>query len=71
MRQVKIFNGAGDDVLLEYDPATANMKEVNEALDRIEKETGGRAVSMATGDVVKRITPDTTDVVILRPMAGG
>ena len=70
MEQVKMFSVRGDDVLLEYDPATADMDEVNKLVDNYEKQTGGRAFSMATGDVIKKITPDTTDVVILRPMPG-
>jgi hypothetical protein len=71
MEQVKMFSTNGDDVLLEYDPATANTDEVNEVVDRLERNTGGRAFSMATGEQVDRITPDTRDVVILRPIAGG
>lgn len=71
MEQVKIFSSAGDDVLLEYDPATANMDEINRAVDELEKQNGGRAFSMSSGEAVERITPETRDVVIVRPLAGG
>jgi hypothetical protein len=69
--QVKMFSVRGDDVMLEYDPATANMREVNEFVDRLEKETGGRAFSMATGEQVDQVVPDTREVVIVRARAGG
>jgi hypothetical protein len=71
MAQVKMFSARGDDVLLEFDPATADMKEVNATIDRIEKESGGRAFSMATGDAVEKVGPTTGDVLIVRPIAGG
>lgn len=71
MEQVKMFSFRGDDVLLEYDPATADMGEVNRFVDQLEKDTGGRAFSMATGEPVDHVTQDTRDVVIVRPRAGG
>jgi hypothetical protein len=71
MEQVKMFSTRGDDVLLEYDPVTANMDEVNGFVDRLERETGGRAFSLATGEVVDRVTPDTRDVTIIQPRQGG
>jgi hypothetical protein len=69
--QVRMFSSGGDDVLLDYDPTTADMKEVNAFVDKLEKDTGGRAFSMTTGDAVEKVTRDTQDVVIVRPIAGG
>lgn len=69
--QVKMYSSRGDDVLLEYDPATANMKEVNATVEKLTKDVGGRAFSDATSHAVDRITPDTGDVTIIRPIAGG
>jgi len=71
MAQVKMFSIRGDDVLLEFDPATADMKEVNAFVDKLEKDTGGRAFDMGTGNAVEKVGPDTGDVLIVRPIAGG
>lgn len=70
-QQVKMFSSRGDDVLLEYDPATADMAEVNAAIDQLEKQTGAKAFSLATGERVETVTPDTKDVSLIRPFAGG
>lgn len=71
MAQVKMYSAKGHDVLLDYDPATADMKEVNAVVDRLEKETGGRAFADNTAEAVERITPETGDVTVVRPIAGG
>ena len=71
MEQVKMFSNRGDDVLLEYDPATADMAEVNKAVDELEKQHGGKAFSLSSGERVETVTPDTRDVTIIRPIAGG
>jgi hypothetical protein len=71
MVQICRFSHRGHDVLLEYDPATADMEEVNKVVDRLEKQTGGRAFSLATGEAVEKVTRDTQDVHIVDPIAGG
>ena len=71
MQQIRMFTRHGDEPLLEYDPATANMDEVNAFVDRLEAETGGRAFSLASGEAVDKVTRDTQDVFILKPIAGG
>lgn len=70
-QQVKLFSPSGHDVLLEYDPATADMTEVNEAIDKLEKDHGGKAFSLTSGERVETVTPDTREVTIIRPIAGG
>jgi hypothetical protein len=70
-QKVTVFSSSGHDVLLEYDPTTADMAEVNRVVDNLEKQFAGRAFSMATGEEVKEVTPETRDVTILRPIAGG
>jgi hypothetical protein len=70
-QKVVLFSGKGHDVLLEYDPATASMEEVNATVDKLEKDLGGRAFSLATGESVEKVTRETEEVVILRPLAGG
>lgn len=71
MEQVKLFSSSGHDVLLEYDPATADMAEVNAAIDQLEKQSGGKAFSLTTGERVETVTPETREVTIIRPMSGG
>lgn len=71
MAQVKMFSARGDDVLLEFDPETADMQEVNAFVDKLEKETGGRAFDMNTGEAVTRVGRETGDVLVVRPISGG
>lgn len=71
MAQVKMYSPRGHDVLLDYDPATADMKEVNRVVDGMEAQVGGRAFADNTAEAVDRITPETGDVTIIRPIAGG
>ena len=71
MEQVKMFSSTGHDVLLEYDPATADMQEVNAAIDQLETQHHGKAFSLTTGERVETVTPDTREVTIIRPIAGG
>jgi hypothetical protein len=71
MAKVKMYSLRGDDVLLDYDPATADMNEVNAFVDRLEKETGGRAFEDPHGTAVNHITPETGDVTVIRPICGG
>lgn len=68
---ITVFSASGHDVLLEYDPATADMEEVNRLVDTYEKSLGGKAFSLATGEAVETVTPETRDVTIVRPIAGG
>lgn len=71
MERVRMFTKEGDTCVLEYDPVISNMEEVNAFVDRMEKETGGRAFSLATGEAVDKVTPDTKDLFIVQPIAGG
>lgn len=70
VQEVRMFTSEGDSVVATYD-TTADMTEVNALIDNLEKSVGGRAFSLATGDAVETVTPDTRDVFILRPIAGG
>lgn len=65
-----MFTSQGDSVVATYD-TTADMEQVNALIDQLEKSVGGRAFSLATGEAVPTITPDTRDVFIMRPIAGG
>jgi hypothetical protein len=69
--QVKMFSAEGDTVLLDYDPATADMAEVNKQVDDLEKQVSGRAFNLETGEPVETVTPTTEDVTIVRQLQGG
>lgn len=71
MSKVKIVSGKGDEVLLDYDPQTTNMSEVNTYIKNLEKQTGGRTFSERTGDLVTKVDRETGDVLHIRPIAGG
>jgi hypothetical protein len=62
--------GKGEHVLFEYDPTVADMDLVNREIDSLERKYG-RAFSKVTGDAVDKVTPDTRDISIIRPLAGG
>lgn len=70
LQDVRMFTEHGDTVVAQYD-TTTDMKQVNQFIDSLEKSVGGRAFSLATGEAVETVTPDTRDVFILRPIAGG
>jgi hypothetical protein len=71
MATIKTVSGKGDETLLDYDPKTANMKEVNQYIKNLEKETGGRTFTDPGGELVTKITPETGDVLHIKPIAGG
>lgn len=69
--EVKLYSSNGHDVLLAYDPTTANMKEVNAFIDQLEKNYSGRTFEDSTGEVINEVTPQTGDMTFVRPIAGG
>lgn len=50
------FSSPGDTTLLEYDPATADIEEVNKLIAEYEAKTGAQPFDMATGERIERIT---------------
>ena len=69
--KVLLWSSAGDTLLKEYDPATADMSEVNAFIDEMEKQHYGRAFNLETGEQIDRATPEDTEVHIVGPNAGG
>ena len=47
--KILTFSSHGDTTLLEYDPATADMEEVNKLIAEYEAKTGAQPFDMATG----------------------
>ena len=61
----------GDTTLLEYDPATANMEEVNEVIAEYEAKTGAQPFDMTTGEPIEKVTREQNEVLMVHPIAGG
>jgi len=61
----------GDTTLLEYDPATADMEEVNNVIAEYEAKTGAQPFDMATGERLEKVTREQNEVLMVHPIAGG
>ena len=48
--KILTFSSDGDKTLLEYDPATVDMEEVNNMIAEYEAQTGAQPFDMATGE---------------------
>jgi len=65
------FSSRGDTTLLEYDPSTADMEEVNRVIAEYEAKTGAQPFDMATGERIDKVTRDQNEVLMVHPIAGG
>jgi hypothetical protein len=70
-RQIVTFSSHGDTKLLEYDPATADMEEVNKVIAEYEAKTGAQPFDMATGERIEKVTRQQNEVLMVHPIAGG
>ena len=69
--KILTFSSAGDKTLLEYDPATADMQEVNKVIAEYEAQTGAQPFDMATGERLEKVTREQNEVLMVHPIAGG
>jgi hypothetical protein len=69
--KILTFSSHGDTPLLEYDAATADMKEVNKMIARYEAKTGAQPVDMATGERLEKVAREQNEVLMVHPIAGG
>jgi hypothetical protein len=69
--KILTFSSWGDTTLLEYDPTTADMEEVNRVIARYEAKTGAQSFDMATGERIEKITREQHEVLMVHPIAGG
>src|SRR5213594_29865 len=69
--KILTFSSHGDTTLLEYDPATADMDEVNKLIAEYEAKTGAQPFDMATGERLERVTREQNEVLMVHPIAGG
>ncbi len=69
--KILAFSSHGDTTLLEYDPATADMEEVNKVIAEYEAKTGAQPFDMASGERLERVTREQNEVMMVHPIAGG
>ena len=69
--KILTFSSLGDRTLLEYDPATADMEEVNKVIAEYEAKTGAQPFDMATGERLEKVTREQNEVLMVHPIAGG
>jgi hypothetical protein len=69
--KILTFSSWGDTTLLEYDPTTADMEEVNRVIAKYEAKTGAQSFDMATGERIEKITREQNEVLMVHPIAGG
>jgi len=68
--KIVTFSSHGDTTLLEYDPASADMDEVNRVIAEYEAKTGA-PFDMATGERISKVTSEQREVLMVHPIAGG
>ena len=69
--KILTFSSDGDKTLLEYDPANADMEEVNNVIAEYEAKTGAQPFDMATGERLAKVTREQNEVLMVHPIAGG
>ena len=69
--RIVTFSSLGDKTLLEYDPTTADMEEVNRVIAEYEAQTGAQPFDMATGERIEKVTRQQNEVLMVHPIAGG
>jgi hypothetical protein len=69
--KILTFSSHGDTTLLEYDPATADMEEVNRVIAEYEAKTGAQPFDMTTGERIEKVTRRQNEVLMVHPIAGG
>ena len=69
--KILTFSSDGDTTLLEYDPTTADMEEVNKVIAEYEAKTGAQPFDMASGERIEKVTREQNEVLMVHPIAGG
>jgi hypothetical protein len=69
--KILTLSSDGGTTLLEYDPATADMEEVNKVIAEYEAKTGAQPFDMASGERLEKVTREQNEVLMVRPIAGG
>ncbi len=69
--KIVTFSSHGDKTILEYDPATADIEEVNRVIAEYEAKTGAQPFDMRTGERIEKVTRQQNEVLMVHPIAGG
>ena len=69
--RIVTFSSHGNTTLFEYDPASADMDEVNKIIAEYEAKTGAQPFDMATGEPIKKVTRQQNEGLMVHPIAGG
>ena len=69
--KILTFSSDGDKTLLEYDPATADMEEVNKVIAEYEAKAGAQPFDMTTGERLGKVKREQNEVLMVHPIAGG
>jgi len=69
--KIVTFSLQGDTTILEYDPATADMADVNRVIAEYEARTGAQPFDVATGERIERVTRAQNEVLMVHPIVGG
>lgn len=69
--KILTFSSVGDTTLLEYNPETADMEEVNRVIAEYEAKTGAQPFDMTTGERIEKVTREQQEVLMVHPIAGG
>jgi hypothetical protein len=69
--KIVTFSSHGDTILLEYDPETADLEEINRVIAEYEAKTGAQPFDMATGERIQKVTREQNEVLMVYPIAGG
>jgi len=69
--KILTFSPHGDTTILEYDPVTADIEEVNRVIAEYEAKTGAQPFDMATGERIEKVTREQNEVLMVHPIAGG
>ena len=69
--KIVTFSSHGDTTLLEYDPAIADMDEVNKLIAEYEAKTGAQPFDVATGERIEKVAREQREVLMVHPIAGG
>jgi len=69
--RILAFSSQRDTTLLEYDPVTVDMEEVNRVIAEYEAKTGAQPFDVATGERIEKITRAQNEVLMVHPIVGG
>ena len=68
--KIVTFSSHGGTALREYDPATADMEEVNRVIAEYDAKTGAQPFDMDSSERIEKVTGEN-EMLMVYPIAGG